>query len=57
MATETATAAPAVRPETMAARWQQARRQSEKALRQSKTADLVREFERRRRASAGELLP
>ena len=54
MATATATAA--VRRETMAARWQQARRQSEKALRQSKTADLVREFERRRAASGGELL-
>ena len=55
MATETATAA--VRRETMAARWSQARRQSEKALRQSKTAALVREFERRRAASGGELLP
>ena len=55
MATETATAA--ISPETMAARWRQAQRQSEKALRQSKTADLVREFERQRRASGGELVP
>lgn len=40
----------------MAERWRQAQQMSEKALRQSKTADLVREFERKRRASGGELL-
>ena len=54
MATATATAASS--KGTIAERWQQAQQLSEQALRQSKTADLVREFERKRVASGGELL-
>ena len=51
----TKTAAAAIGKGTLAERWRQAGQMSEKALRQSKTADLVREFERKRVASGGEL--